>query len=568
MKKLFVVYLLLMLAVAVSAIPAKPGKLRLATKDGSSVEVTLVGDEFHHDFVTSDGFIVREQDGCYVVTDRRFDRSQAESQRLKARSHRAQPMKAPESMSGSEAYSRGLVILVSFSDMAFTETAENFSNLLNEEGYDYNGATGSVKDYFNAVSYGQYNPTFDVYGPYTLPKTMSYYGSNSGGYGNDSHPDQMVVDAVAELVEEQGDTILRRYDCDNDGYVDNVFIYYAGYAESSGAPSNTIWPHRWIVSDWYVTGQTTYAGKTIYDYACSSEYDGTYGNRRTGIGAFCHEFSHVLGLPDLYVTTDSYYNTPATPEDWDIMDAGCYNNNENTPPAYSSEERFYVGWLTPTVINQSGNYTLPNLNDSAKAFLISSTGQHNLRGDNPNPKNYYLFENRQKKGWDKYLPGHGMLVWKIQYSAGRWQANTVNNSADNMGCTIVSAKDPDNFVNRSASAGDPFPGSRNVTSYAPYGNYLLSGITERGSQVSFTLSVGSGVEDAGMADGIVMFSVDGENYTLDNLPEGASLRCYDATGRILWSADNVGTTYTFRNGRGMFVIQVVADGKVCVLRGI
>ncbi|MCQ2344051.1 MAG: M6 family metalloprotease domain-containing protein [Paludibacteraceae bacterium] len=569
MKKTFICLFMLMLAGAANAIPAKPGKVRLATKDGSTVEVSLIGDEFHHNFVTAEGYMVKQVEGrdYYVITDRRFDAVEADSQRMAMKSKKARPVNAPKSTAGTGAFTKGLVILAGFSDYAFTETNAGFNDLLNQEGYNYNKATGSVKDYFKSTSYGQYNPTFDVYGPYTLPETMGYYGSNDWG-GSDAHADQMVVDAVAALVAEQGEEVLARYDCDNDGYVDNVFVYYAGYAESSGAPSHTIWPHRWIISSYFVTGRTTYGGKTIYDYACSSEFDGTSGQKRTGIGAFCHEFSHVLGLPDLYVTSDSYYNTPATPEDWDIMDGGCYNNNENTPPAYSSEERFYVGWLTPTIINEAGSYTLADLNDEATAYLISSTGTHNLQGQNPNPQKYYLFENRQKKGWDKYVPGHGMLVWQIQYNRMKWEANTVNNSASSMGCTIVSAKDPDNFVNRSASAGDPFPGSRYVTSYAPYSNYQLSDITETGSQISFNVATPSSIGDAGMAEGIVMFSVDGENYTVDNMPEGASLRCYDAIGRMLWSAEGVGTTYTFSNRRGMFVLQVVANGKVCVLKGL
>lgn len=570
MKKSIIIVLLVFVAIVANAIPAKPGKVVLTAKDGSAIEATLVGDEFHHTFVSNEGFIVNQLEGTdfYEISEQRFDAAQVEAKRMAAKAQRGERMMSPKSIEGSQTFSKGLVILVSFSDKAFTETAANFSNLLNQQGYNYNGATGSAKDYFNSVSYGQYNPVFDVYGPYTLPRTMSYYGSNGYG-GSDQHPDQMVVDAVELLTDQCGDTILRRYDCDNDGYVDNVFIYYAGYAESSGASANTIWPHRWWVMEDYVTGTITYAGKTIYDYACSSEYDGTSGSKRTGIGAFTHEFSHVLGLPDLYVTSASYSNTPATPEEWDIMDAGCYNNDENTPPAYSSEERFYVGWLTPTVINSTGTFTLNNINDgNGQAYLISSSGAHNLNGTNPNPTTYYLLENRQKTGWDKYIPGHGMLIWKIQYSSSKWYNNTVNNNANSMGCTIVSAKDPNNFVNRSCSPGDSYPGTKNVTSYAPYNKYSITGITERNSVITFTIADASGVEETEMANGIVMFSADGEFYTVDNIPDGAMLRCFDAMGRELWNAENVGTTYTFSNGGGMFFLQVESNGKVCTLRGI
>ena len=469
--------------------------------------------------------------------------------------------------SSGSTFSRGLVILVGFANKAFTETNANFTNLLNQQGYSYNGATGSAKDHYRDCSYGEFDPVFDVYGPYTLDRNMGYYGSN-GYSGSDQHPDQMVVDAVAKLCAAEGDTILKRYDCDNDGYVDNVFVYYAGYAESSGAPDSTIWPHRYWVMQGYVSGKRTYAGKTIYDYACSSEYDGTSGAKRTGIGAFTHEFSHVLGLPDLYDTEYSY--THYTPGEWDIMDAGCYNNNENTPPAYSSEARFYVGWLTPTVLNQAGTYTLECLSDTAQAYLISATGSHNLKGDNPNPKNYYLFENRQQRGWDAYLPGHGMLVWKIQYSSSKWEGNTVNNSKNSLGCNIVSAKNPTSTAYRSSygEAYDPFPGTKKVTSYTPITGYDLTNIAESSGVISFTLGAPAGVEDASVMGEIIMFSTDGEYYTVDNIPENATLRCFDAMGRMLWSAENVESTYTFSNGREVFFLQIQAGGKTTTLKGI
>lgn len=536
MKKILVSLAIVMMTIAAWAIPAKPGVMKLLTKDGSTIEAELVGDEYHHCYRSLDGFIVKQSgDNYYVKTSERYDAAEVSSRRQMAKARREAPVE-PKSIdvTTTNYASKGLVILVSFSDKAFSKTNQQFTNLLNQTGYNSNGATGSAKDYFKACSYNKYNPEFDVYGPYTLDRNMSYYGQNDS-WGNDVHADQMVVDAVAKLIEAEGENVLQQYDCDNDGYVDNVFIFYAGYAESAGASSNTIWPHRFWVSNYYVTGQTTYGGKTIYDYACSSELAGTYGSTMSAIGAFCHEFSHVLGLPDLYDTQYSY--RWATPGEWDIMDGGCYNNNMNTPPVYSAQERFYVGWLTPTVLNQSGTYTLSNVNSgNGQAYMVTSTGSSNLKPNNPSPKQYYLLENRQLSGWDAYLPGHGMLVWKINYSSSKWESNTVNDNKSSLGCVIVAAGGDQKYGGYYyTSSSDPFPGTSNVKTFSPYSNYALSQIKETNGQISFTLGVTAGVEEVSEENGpvIIREKVTGGRVRIERLREGMTVKVIDAMGRIL-----------------------------------
>ena len=133
------------------------------------------------------------------------------------------------------------------------------------------------------------------------------------------------------------------------------------------------------------TGSRVFDGKILYDYACSSELKGNSGSNMCGIGTFCHEFSHVLGLPDLYDTEYSGHNTLGS---WDIMDYGGYSNNGRTPPSFSSYERFYLGWLTPTILNSAANITIDELQSSNQAYLVSSTGTHNLDGASPNPNSF------------------------------------------------------------------------------------------------------------------------------------------------------------------------------------
>jgi len=248
-----------------------------------------------------------------------------------------------------------------------------------------------------------------------------------------------------------------QYDTDKNGIVDNVFIYYAGYNEAEGAAANTVWPHRWSLSN----KNTTFNGVSIYDYACTSELRSKSGSNMCGIGTFVHEFGHVLGLPDYYPTNGG---TQQTLSYWSTMDAGPYLNQGRTPPAYSAFDRFYLNWLIPSEIKEAGDYSLENLTTSNKAYIFTQFGNHNLNGSNPSPIEFFTLENRQKTGWDYYLFGHGMLISHIYYNASTWQDNGPNNDALAMGYDIIEA---DGTATDQTLSGDPFPGTQAITSYNP-----------------------------------------------------------------------------------------------------
>jgi len=324
-----------------------------------------------------------------------------------------------------------LVILVNFSDKDFItanpQTA--FTDLLNQEGYSANGGTGSARDYFHDASNGLFNPQFDVAGPYTLPHNFAFYGENDTD-DQDKNPRQMVIDACV-LADASG-VDFAQYDTDNDGYVDNIFIYYAGYNEAENAPANTIWPHRWSLSNY----NTKFDGKIIFDYACTSELRGKSGSNMCGIGTFCHEFGHVLGLVDYYATNNSTHHTLSY---WNIMDAGAYLNLGRTPPTYSAYDRFYLNWLIPIELKTKQEVTLDALTESNKSYIITQNGNHNLNGSNPDPTEFFTLENRQPKGWDTYLPGHGLIITRINYNASTWSSNTPNNDPLAMGVYIIEA---------------------------------------------------------------------------------------------------------------------------------
>lgn len=472
-----------------SAIPAYPYPIKITQPDGSELTIMLRGDEFYRYKTTLDGILLVEDangihtyarltdDGRRVSTDVKAqeiqNRTNAERKLVKELQNstiqkridgiqKAARISAAEKailadngfpLTGSP---RSLVILVNFSDKNYVvsnpQTA--FTNLLNEKGYSANGGTGSARDYFSDASNGIFAPQFDVVGPYTLPQNMEYYGGNVND--NDKNPRQMVLDAC-RLADEAG-MDFKQYDTDNNGVIDNVFVYYAGYNEAEGGGDNTVWPHRWSMPS---GSNYRFDGVQVWDYACTSELRGRIGTNMCGIGTFAHEFGHVLGLPDYYATDGSEHFTL---DKWHIMDAGAYLNNGRTPPTYSAYDRFFLDWLKPVELKVAQNVTIEPLLSSNQAYIITKDGNHNMVGNNPQPREFFVLENRQKTGWDTYLPGHGLLVTRVYYNQTTWYNNGPNNNPDAMGMDIMEA---DGIANSNTMAGDPFPGTYSKTAYQP-----------------------------------------------------------------------------------------------------
>ena len=489
MKKIGLIVLLSAIVGSVWAVPARRGGLVVTQPDGSELTVYQHGDEHFHWLTNTQGeWLSMDADGYYRVTE-------ALSAEQIAAKRQTAPRRAEYQATPLNIATRGLIILVNFKDAAFTTSKAEMDSMLTGKNYTRNytykyygrnytvESKGSAWKYFYDSSNGQYDPQFDVVGPVTVSQNMAYYGGNLGG--GDKNPEAMIVEAC-KLVNDSVDFSL--YDNDNDGIADFVYVIYAGYGEADGGAANTIWPHQYFIFQTLKLDNTK-----IYRYACSNEMD-NYTKHHTGIGTFCHEFSHVLGLPDLYETTG--YGTHKTMGQWSILDYGPYNNDGNTPPAYSAYERFFMGWLTPRLITEPENITLAELNESQEALLISSSDQHNLIGNDPDPTTFYLLENRQQTGWDEYLPGHGLMLTKIQYNYKKWFDNTVNNTAKSMGVDLIEAdgKAPDYDDDRPSNgymgkAKDLFPAGANA--YTLITDHAIEDITEENGQISFKYKGGA-----------------------------------------------------------------------------
>ena len=486
MKKIGLIIAFSALVCSAWAVPARRGEIVKTQPDGTQIVVHQHGDEHFHWMTNDKGeWLKMDVDGFYRVTEA-LNAEQIEAKRMAAPSRVAQAQKVATPLNIAP---RGLVILVNFTDVAFeTDKAEMDSmltgkNYTRDYSYFYRGkkqsitSKGSAWQYFYDSSNGHYDPQFDVIGPVTVSKNMAYYGKNVNNF--DAAPWTMVEEAC-QLVDDSVD--FKQYDNNNDGDVDFVYVIYAGYGEADGGDKNTIWPHSyWLLKGAGITCKLD--GKYVDLYACGNEMD-SRTNYHTGIGTFCHEFSHVLGLPDLYETTG--YGTHKTIGAWSILDYGPYNNDGNTPPAYSAYEQFFMGWLMPRLIVDAENVELEELQASNSALLISSSDQHNLIGNDPKPTTFYLLENRQQVGWDEYLPGHGLMLTKVQYDYNKWTNNTVNNSSNRMGVDLIEAdgKKPSSSSNGyTGKAGDLFPAG--ATEYLGITNHSIEDVSEQDGIIYF-----------------------------------------------------------------------------------
>ncbi len=309
------------------------------------------------------------------------------------------------------------VVLVSFSNKDFScEDPQDFYNrIFNEEGYNEGRGPGCVADYFRQQSSGLFKPHFDIYGPVKLTKGNTTYGN----YGADAFREALLLAADSLGVD------FSPYVWDRAGRAEAIVFIYAGYGgnESSDATKGCIWPNTNTMSS------VTVNGITMRD--CSASAELWTNNRSCGIGTICHEYSHTLGLPDLYPTRGDEYSIV---DEWDLMDGGNFVNNGWCPPNYSAHEKMLLGWLKPEELDMPATIEgLKPLAEGGKAYII--------RTDNTNE--FFLLENRQWNGWDLRTPGHGLLISHVDYNASIWSANNVNNNPNHHRYELVHADNLD-----------------------------------------------------------------------------------------------------------------------------
>ena len=455
---------------AIVAKPAKPGWRTITQSDGTTLQVQAVGNAFNHALLTTDGLMVaRGEDGDFYffssVTGLTSVRAHNEGQRTPSETafvgaqranltmvHKSfsRPNRNSLLQAGGSNEESGIpaigsrkipIILVEFKDKKFSNTREDIIDAL---------LTGdeSVGQYFRDQSNGLYQPDFDVYGIYSLSQNRQYYGGNNSS-GSDKNLGAMVTEAV-QLAAADG-VSFSAYDTNSDDYCDVVIVIYAGVGEADASETHpeAIWPCNWYLSaaSYYGMGGNgafrPSNGDPVVDmFAVFNELYGGNDDDTTidGIGTFTHEFGHCLGLPDFYDTGGgNHYGLGF----WDIMCLGCYNNNGFTPPGYSAYEKVFMGWMEYSTPQPGTYYTLPVLNqknaDTDKALCLTS---------DLNENEFFILENRRKQGWDRYVPGEGIMITHVTYNASRWSGNTPNNQ-DIQLMTLMNADNSWSYYNES-----------------------------------------------------------------------------------------------------------------------
>ena len=453
MKRIVTTAAMALICLAASAIPAQRGQWKTITlADGSQVRVELVGDEFLHFWRAEDGrkFIRINENKKEVFRLADIEQMKAASMQMRAvRTRGTRGIGDSKTYTGKQ---KGLIILVQFPDLKFQSehTKEFYQRVLNERNFKEGDFRGSVKDYFFDQSNGQFELDFDIAGPYMLSNNYAFYGQNNER-GSDKHPGKMISEAVEKA---SADFNFTPYDWDGDNEVDQVFVLYAGQGEANGGSADTIWPHEWSLET--ANGSAMNVNNLRVDtYACGSELGATE-KITSGIGTICHEFTHCLGIPDMYDTSDDGNNYGMGT--WDVMCSGGYNNNGFCPAGYTSYEKTWCGWLTPTELKEDAVISnMKPLSESGGAYIIY----------NDNYKDeYYLLECRHQSGWDSFVQGNGLLVLHVDFDQNVWRWNAVNSfkdyydvvynkyTNDHQRCTLLAG---DNALSRNNEDGDPFP---------------------------------------------------------------------------------------------------------------
>ena len=449
MKRIVFLSLLLLLTVSLrlSAIPARNIPMTVRQPDGSELRIIISGDEFYRMVRTEDGCAVTQgEDGywyyaAYDINGAKRSsgvlvsplngataaagaariipygtlRAAAAGRRAAVNRLRAEHrFRVPPGAKAGAVSRKAIIILAQFTDLGFKFGRDDFVNMLTQKGYSYGGAQGSAMDYFNDQFEGACDFEFIVSPVITLSKGYAYYGENDS-QGLDKRPHEAVAEAC-RLVDAQID--FSQFDGDGDGEVDNVFVFVAGHDEAEGASPAHIWSHQWYLDEAGV--RLNLDGTKINSYAISTEltYDFDHGTHKeifTGIGTFCHEYSHALGLWDLYDTDgeDSgglyeFGDEKSRGAVWgytSLMDHGNYNNNGNTPPNYNAMELWSLGLGNAETL-EIGQQILAPLG-SQKRYFISET---DAEGE------YYFFECRAAEGWDSFVGGSGMLIYHYDAS--------------------------------------------------------------------------------------------------------------------------------------------------------
>lgn len=511
MKKTFSLFITVFFSLSLSwAVKAHQQSIKVRQSDNTCLTVRLHGDECFHWYTTTDGVLLFRDNADYFVASvddkgnlfatqqlaheasvrsekevslirkqnknaftgklKALDRQRVERYKSEFSTRGGIPLRDDSSLFPHTGSPKALILLVEFQDSTFSlpNPRRSFEQYFNRKGHERpeeygNGESknaASVYQYFEDMSFGKFTPQFDIHGPVRLNYPVRYYGE-----GKYDRVDLLMKDACRAFDDSLD---FSQYDANNDGKVDLVYIVYAGYSASFGNnPEYLLWPKSGSGN------YGTFDGKQICRYGINNELNGYVTNPRkdiNGIGLFCHEFSHCMGLPDLYSYQGSYNNQGM--EYWDLMDAGEYTEMGCVPTAYTAWEREIFGWMDIKTLSDTAQISMATIDENPDhAYKIVNDKA---------PYEYVVLQNIQNKGWNSGLRGHGLLTYRVSYqykdiymnqrpNDTKGKAQVVVLAADGLLLTADSAKDSRHYF--SEMAGDTYPGSRNITSIKSFEMY-------------------------------------------------------------------------------------------------
>lgn len=430
--------LCLLIAIFAWGIPVERRRFIATLIDGRRLMVTSCGNEQLSFFLTDDYRVVELTDSGFILTGYDRDSYVAYHTALSQKRVMHKVGSLEQALLPSTGSPRVALLLVQFQDKKFSVADDSVSVHKYYEGYcngspesspyTGHGSSGAVKEYFSDQSKGQFKPIFDVIGPITLDNVYSYYGKDKERSKDDNY-DVFVKESLEKACQIKQD--WSEMDNNDDGYVDMVFILFAGMGQNytnSYGDANTIWPKE--KPSQYIMDNVKFAGcSSTCELRPTAASGGVItATKPDGIGVFCHELSHALGLPDFYDTNYKAFGM----DYWSLMDYGQYALNGNTPVPYTAYEREFMLWQKIEELKEPCTLRIPCFANGGHGYKIVNEA---------NPNEYYVLENRQAYGWDKLCQtsGHGLMVTHVDYDRNSWLGNRVNTNASHQRMTIIPA---------------------------------------------------------------------------------------------------------------------------------
>lgn len=441
------------------------------------------------------------------------------------------------------------VIMGSFSDNANLFTSSDFDSVL----FGAN-ATGSMTDYYDEVSYGQFTVSGTVYGPYTASNTQAYYVNGDNGFGND-YPTNAAGFIVELLTASDGTIDFSQYDNDgpdgipnsgdDDGVVDALVIIGPD-ADASGGDSDNFWAHQWTLAaagaGAFTTNDAAIGGGfiTVNEYMIQASEQGSgSSNTIKPIGVFCHEFGHVLGIHDLYDGDNTSYGVGT----YALMGSGSWgaswnSSTEHRPVHMIAWSKAQLGWLTPIDVVGTQTVAIPPVETSPTVYRLWDDEYQGGR--------YFLLENRTQTGFDADLDNNGVLIWHVNEDI------RYNNTVDTLRSIDLEEADGLDEIDTKSDFQDPadfYPGSLNITAFtdASYPNaHDAYGNPTGASATAFSYGPGSDVTVTLTQRPLSGYTITLENYDwMGGWGYGSPLTTY---GAVKFTAPSAGALVSVQAG--------------------